>query len=198
MRSIGRRPGAGRRGLPLRHPDRAAAGRLRRAGPSEQRGDRAHLQRHAHRVHPAAARRSLARAPARRGDRRRSRARCTCSTSRKGCRRRSTSARCATCAARDAARSSSSAWSRPRPAGPVARAWVVQLLARDGGVADWPDFYFALVAEAEGAAIEQRPSVRREWGPGIVSDAALWSRTCACRRSVAGTWVRRSTPGCSS
>jgi acyl-CoA thioesterase FadM len=48
---------------------------------------------------------------------------------------------------------------------PVARAWVVQLLARDGTVADWPPFYFALVAEAEGRAIEERPSVRREWGP---------------------------------
>jgi acyl-CoA thioesterase FadM len=48
----------------------------------------------------------------------------------------------------------------------VARAWVVQLLVRDGRVADWPDFYFAVVAEAEGRAIEQRPSVRREWGPG--------------------------------
>jgi acyl-CoA thioesterase FadM len=49
---------------------------------------------------------------------------------------------------------------------PVARAWVVQLLARDGSVADWPDFYFGLVAEAEGREIEQRPSVRRQWGPG--------------------------------
>jgi acyl-CoA thioesterase FadM len=48
----------------------------------------------------------------------------------------------------------------------VARAWVVQLLVRDGEVAEWPDFYFAVVAEAEGHAIEQRPSVRREWGPG--------------------------------
>jgi acyl-CoA thioesterase FadM len=48
----------------------------------------------------------------------------------------------------------------------VARAWVVQLLARDGRVADWPDFYFGLVADAEGAPIEQRPSFRRPWGPG--------------------------------
>jgi acyl-CoA thioesterase FadM len=48
----------------------------------------------------------------------------------------------------------------------VARAWVVQLLARDGGVVDWPDFYFALVAEVEGAPIEQRPGFRRPWGPG--------------------------------
>jgi acyl-CoA thioesterase FadM len=48
----------------------------------------------------------------------------------------------------------------------IARAWVVQLLARDGRVVDWPDFYFELVAEVEGAPIEQRPSFRRAWGPG--------------------------------
>jgi acyl-CoA thioesterase FadM len=48
----------------------------------------------------------------------------------------------------------------------VARAWVVQLLARDGSVADWPDFYFGLVAEVEGREIEQHPSIRRSWGPG--------------------------------
>ena len=48
----------------------------------------------------------------------------------------------------------------------VARAWVVQLLVHDGRVADWPDFYFTRVAEAEGREIEQRPSVRRAWGPG--------------------------------
>jgi acyl-CoA thioesterase FadM len=48
----------------------------------------------------------------------------------------------------------------------VARAWVVQLLARDGSVVDWPDFYFSLVAEVEGAPIEERPSFRRPWGPG--------------------------------
>lgn len=49
---------------------------------------------------------------------------------------------------------------------PVARAWVVQLLALDGSAVDWPDFYFGLVAEVEGREIEQHPSVRREWGPG--------------------------------
>jgi acyl-CoA thioesterase FadM len=48
----------------------------------------------------------------------------------------------------------------------VARAWVVQLLVRAGRVADWPDFYFDVVAGAEGREIERRPSVRREWGPG--------------------------------
>jgi hypothetical protein len=47
----------------------------------------------------------------------------------------------------------------------VARAWVVQLLARDGKVVDWPDFYFDLVAQAQGREIEERPSVRRPWGP---------------------------------
>ena len=47
----------------------------------------------------------------------------------------------------------------------VARAWVVQLLARDGKVVDWPEFYFDLVAQAEGREIEERPSVRRPWGP---------------------------------
>jgi acyl-CoA thioesterase FadM len=48
----------------------------------------------------------------------------------------------------------------------IARAWVVQLLVRDGGVVDWPEFYFGLVAEVEGAPIEQRPGFRRPWGPG--------------------------------
>ena len=49
---------------------------------------------------------------------------------------------------------------------PVARAWVVQLLARDGAVADWPDFYFALVAAVEGRELEVRPKHHRPWGPG--------------------------------
>jgi acyl-CoA thioesterase FadM len=48
----------------------------------------------------------------------------------------------------------------------VARAWVVQLLVRDGAVVDWPDFYFDLVAAVEGAPIAQRPTLRRPWGPG--------------------------------
>jgi acyl-CoA thioesterase FadM len=48
----------------------------------------------------------------------------------------------------------------------VARAWVVQLLVRDGKVVDWPDFYFRLVAAVEGAEIEPRPAFRRPWGPG--------------------------------
>ena len=49
----------------------------------------------------------------------------------------------------------------------VARAWVSQLLVRDGSVADWPDFYFDLVTAVEGREIEQRPSMRRTWGPGV-------------------------------
>ena len=49
---------------------------------------------------------------------------------------------------------------------PVARAWIVQLLVRDGSVVDWPDFYFELVAGVEGAPIDQRPGLRRPWGPG--------------------------------
>lgn len=48
----------------------------------------------------------------------------------------------------------------------VAHGWFVQLLARDGAVVDWPDFYFALVAGVEGHEIQQRPSNRRPWGPG--------------------------------
>jgi acyl-CoA thioesterase FadM len=48
---------------------------------------------------------------------------------------------------------------------PVARAWIVQLLAHDGRAVGWPDFYFDLVADIEGRPIEQLPSVRRPWGP---------------------------------
>ena len=48
----------------------------------------------------------------------------------------------------------------------VARAWVVQLLVRDGEVVDWPDEYFARVAAIEGREIPVGP--RRPasaWGP---------------------------------
>ena len=48
----------------------------------------------------------------------------------------------------------------------VARAWVIQLLVRDGSVVDWPDGYFSRVAEIEGREIPVGP--RRppeEWGP---------------------------------
>jgi acyl-CoA thioesterase FadM len=49
---------------------------------------------------------------------------------------------------------------------PVASGWFVQLLARDGRVVDWPDFYFELVAAVEGHEIERRASNHRPWGPG--------------------------------
>jgi acyl-CoA thioesterase FadM len=53
---------------------------------------------------------------------------------------------------------------------PVARAWIVQLLAREGRAVDWPDFYWDLVAAAEGHAIAQRDrprdgAARSPWGP---------------------------------
>jgi acyl-CoA thioesterase FadM len=48
----------------------------------------------------------------------------------------------------------------------VARAWVVQLLVRDGKVVDWPDEYFARVAAIEGRAIPQGPKrPAPAWGP---------------------------------
>jgi acyl-CoA thioesterase FadM len=49
---------------------------------------------------------------------------------------------------------------------PIARAWVVQLLARDGRAIEWPDDYFAAVASFEGRTVERR--ARRgapPWGP---------------------------------
>ena len=49
---------------------------------------------------------------------------------------------------------------------PVARAWVLQLLVQDGTVVDWPDAYFARVAEIEGREIPiipRRPAAA--WGP---------------------------------
>lgn len=48
----------------------------------------------------------------------------------------------------------------------IARAWVLQLLVRDGTVVDWPDTYFDRVAEVEGRIIERRPKADRLWGPG--------------------------------
>ncbi len=48
----------------------------------------------------------------------------------------------------------------------IARAWVVQLLVRDGAVVEWPDRYFACVAEIEGREIPVRPrSTPGRWGP---------------------------------
>jgi acyl-CoA thioesterase FadM len=49
---------------------------------------------------------------------------------------------------------------------PVARVWVLQLLVQNGTVVDWPDAYFARVAEIEGREIPiipRRPAV--PWGP---------------------------------
>lgn len=48
----------------------------------------------------------------------------------------------------------------------VARAWVVQLLARDGRAVAWPDRFFELVARVDGRPVETAP--RRPtppWGP---------------------------------
>ena len=48
----------------------------------------------------------------------------------------------------------------------VARAWVVQLLVQDGVVVDWPDAYFARVAEIEGREIPVGPRrPPQDWGP---------------------------------
>jgi acyl-CoA thioesterase FadM len=48
----------------------------------------------------------------------------------------------------------------------IARAWVVQLLVRDGTVVEWPDSYFDRVAEIEGRVIERPPRPERPFGPG--------------------------------
>lgn len=48
----------------------------------------------------------------------------------------------------------------------VAACWVVQLVVQDGAVRDWPDFYWELVAAAEGAPVPERPAApRAPWGP---------------------------------
>jgi acyl-CoA thioesterase FadM len=48
----------------------------------------------------------------------------------------------------------------------VARVWVVQLLVQYGKVIDWPDSYFARVAEIEGREIPIGPRRPAEsWGP---------------------------------
>ena len=50
---------------------------------------------------------------------------------------------------------------------PIARAWVVQLLVQDGAVIEWPDLYFARVAEIERRAIPIEPRRHTPWGvPG--------------------------------
>jgi acyl-CoA thioesterase FadM len=49
---------------------------------------------------------------------------------------------------------------------PVARAWVVQLLVRDGRVVDYPDWYWDLLARSEGAPVQVLDAgARRPWGP---------------------------------
>jgi len=48
---------------------------------------------------------------------------------------------------------------------PVARAWVVQLLVQDGAVIDWPDIYFARVAEIDGRETPGEPRRHTPWGP---------------------------------
>ena len=47
----------------------------------------------------------------------------------------------------------------------VARAWVVQLLVQNGTVIDWPDIYFARVAEIDGREIPREPRRHTPWGP---------------------------------
>jgi acyl-CoA thioesterase FadM len=42
---------------------------------------------------------------------------------------------------------------------PIARAWLVHLLLRDGRVVDWPDGYWERVAELEGRAMPSRPRI---------------------------------------
>ncbi|HEY7137918.1 MAG TPA: thioesterase family protein [Acidimicrobiia bacterium] len=49
---------------------------------------------------------------------------------------------------------------------PVARAWVVQLLVRDGRVVDYPDWYWELLERSEGAPVHLvERSARAPWGP---------------------------------
>jgi acyl-CoA thioesterase FadM len=49
---------------------------------------------------------------------------------------------------------------------PVARAWVVQLLVRDGRVVDYPDWYWDLVEHSDGAPVHVLDKrARAPWGP---------------------------------
>ncbi|MBV8952424.1 MAG: thioesterase family protein, partial [Actinobacteria bacterium] len=48
----------------------------------------------------------------------------------------------------------------------VARAWLVQLLVRDGRAVDYPDWYWDLLAETQGAPMQVLDaSARAPWGP---------------------------------
>jgi acyl-CoA thioesterase FadM len=49
---------------------------------------------------------------------------------------------------------------------PIARAWLVHLIVRDGTVVEWPEEYFERIRAFEGRVIEPRPRAAREWGPG--------------------------------
>lgn len=49
---------------------------------------------------------------------------------------------------------------------PVARAWLVQLVVRDGAAAEWPPWYWEMVGRVEGHVIsELAPAPRAAWGP---------------------------------
>ena len=48
---------------------------------------------------------------------------------------------------------------------PLARAWVVQLLVGDEGVAEFPDWYWEMVATVEGGPLASLDGTRRVWGP---------------------------------
>jgi acyl-CoA thioesterase FadM len=49
---------------------------------------------------------------------------------------------------------------------PLARAWVVQLLARDGRAIEWPARYYERVCEIEGRTVERQLSRKdRSFGP---------------------------------
>jgi acyl-CoA thioesterase FadM len=49
---------------------------------------------------------------------------------------------------------------------PVARAWFVQLLVAVEGVVDWPEWYWGMVAEVEGAPVPVATGpARLPWGP---------------------------------
>jgi acyl-CoA thioesterase FadM len=53
----------------------------------------------------------------------------------------------------------------------VARAWVVQLLVRDGKAVEWPDFYWPLVEAAEARPIPRHHSASRApFGPPVPGD----------------------------
>ncbi len=48
----------------------------------------------------------------------------------------------------------------------LSRAWVLQLLVdADGKVIDFPDLYFELAEDAQGAPVPEVAANRTEWGP---------------------------------